>query len=120
MCCCPRGSACESRIGRDELMATQLAAEPKLLPETPDSAPCYGWRYRRHEKPDGIVELEEVPLTLEDVLHPLENDVIPEQPFHEQERGYLSGVFRTRLSRLTGGLVLSDCLVDWGVPGIRN
>jgi colicin import membrane protein len=101
-----------------------MTLEP--LPTPPRGAPpadnpyYYGWRYVNHRRPDGTVEVEQVPLTLEDVLHPQEEDVIPEIPRHEMERGYLSGVFRTRLAGLSHGLVFSDCLVDWGVEGIRN
>jgi colicin import membrane protein len=80
----------------------------------------YGWRYVERRMPDGRVEVDQVGLTLEDVLHPQEDDVIPERPLHELERAYLSGVFRTRLAGLNNGLVLSDCLVDWGVEDVRN
>ncbi len=80
----------------------------------------YGWRYVERRLPDGRVEVDQVGLTLEDVLHPQEDDVIPERPLHELERAYLSGVFRTRLPGLNNGLVLSDCLVDWGVEDVRN
>src|ERR1700682_4070865 len=68
--------------------------------------------------PDGRERLDQVPLTLEDVLHPQEEDVIPENSLHEKERGDLARIFRTRLSRLRSGLVLSDCLIDWNVRGM--
>jgi colicin import membrane protein len=100
-----------------------MTAEPKpLSPAVPpaDNPYYYGWRYVERRLPDGRVEVDQVGLTLEDVLHPQEDDVIPERPLHELERGYLAGVFRTRLAGLNHGLVLSDCLVDWGVEGIRN
>jgi colicin import membrane protein len=100
-----------------------LTTEPKpLSPAVPpaDNPYYYGWRYVERRLPDGRVEVDQVGLTLEDVLHPQEDDVIPERPLHELERGYLAGVFRTRLAGLNHGLVLSDCLVDWGVEGIRN
>jgi len=82
--------------------------------------PFYGWRYVERRGPDGNVYTEEVLLTLEDVLHPQEDDVIPENTVHEAERRYLSDIFHARESRLEAGLVLSDCLVDWGVEGIKN
>jgi Uma2 family endonuclease len=63
--------------------------------------------------------MDRVPLTLEDVLHPKEDDVIPERPLQEQARGDLARIFRSRLPQDTW-LVLSDCIVDWGVPGIGN
>jgi Uma2 family endonuclease len=94
---------------------------PTPTPPSPQADPFrYGWRYQRRTRPDGSEELCEVPLTLEDVLHPQEDDVIPQRPYHERDRRYLSNTLRTRLPRLRGGLVLADCLVDWGVPGQRN
>ncbi len=93
-------------------------ASPAIPP--PTNPYYYGWRYVERRLPDGRVEVDQVGLTLEDVLHPQEDDVIPERPLHELERGYLAGVFRTRLPGLNHGLVLSDCLVDWGVEDIRN
>jgi Uma2 family endonuclease len=80
----------------------------------------YGWRFVRRVGPDGKEDLEQVPLTLEDVLHPQEDDVIPENSWQEQERGDLARIFRLRLPRAGGNLVLSDCIINWGVPGIRN
>jgi Uma2 family endonuclease len=92
-------------------------------PPTPprDNDPFrYGWRFVRRVGPDGREDLEQVPLTLEDVLHPQEGDVIPENSFQEEERRYLADILNLRLPRAEGHLVLSDCLVNWGVPGIGN
>jgi Uma2 family endonuclease len=74
----------------------------------------------RRVGPDGQEVWEDVPLTLEDVLHPQENDVIPENSVQTKERVYLFDIFGQRLPREAGNLVLSDTLVNWGVPGIRN
>jgi Uma2 family endonuclease len=101
-------------------------SSPSTVPDAPVPAPPaadpfrYGWRYVRRVGPDGREGLEQVPLTSEDVLHPQEGDVIPERPIQERERRYLSDVFNRRLPAAAGNLVLSDCLVNWGVPGIRN
>jgi Uma2 family endonuclease len=102
---------------------------PLTLPATPPrpqqkeldaDAFRYGWRYVNVRRQDGSVDVLQVPLTLEDVLHPQEDDVIPERPVHEMERGDLARIFRTRLPRLHNGLVLCDCIINWGVPGVRN
>ena len=79
----------------------------------------YGWRYVKREKPDGTYDLEEVPLTLGDVLHPQEGDVIPERPIHERECEYLSEVFDTRPLTPPFVHVSADQLIDWGVEGMR-
>ncbi len=104
-------------------MSTTSSIPPPPLPPPlpPEGNPFrYGWRTVHRVGPDGQEVWEDVPLTLEDVLHPQEGDTIPERPIQEQERGYLSNAFRVRLPRAAGNLVLSDCLVNWGVPGIRN
>jgi Uma2 family endonuclease len=95
------------------------AARPPRLPE-PDPF-RYGWRFIKKIMPDGTTDLVQVPLTLEDVLHPQEDDVIPDRPLQRLDSEYLGPIFRTRAEqRLLGALVLVDCLVNWGVPGIRN
>jgi Uma2 family endonuclease len=80
----------------------------------------YGWRFIRKLLPDGSTDLVQVPLTLEDVLHPQEGDVIPESTYQERDAEYLRPIFRERVARLPGGYFLADCLIDWNVPGVRN
>src|SRR5262245_962843 len=77
----------------------------------------YGWRYVTKRGSNGRVEFQEIPLTLADVLHPKEADVIPETPRHEKERRYLTDVFGTRGGRRKGYRVYSDRLIDWDIPG---
>jgi Uma2 family endonuclease len=80
----------------------------------------YGWRYVRRKLPDGREELEQVPLTLEDVLHPQEEDVIPQKSQHEMECAHLAAVLRARPAPEPILRVTVDCLIDWGVQGVRN
>ncbi len=93
---------------------------PVVPPAGNSTSPLYGWRYVQRTRPDGSISLEEVPLTLEDVLHPREGDVIAENTVHEPERGHLAGACRTRLDRIHNGQVFSDCIIDWNVPGLGN
>lgn len=79
----------------------------------------YGWRYVRKVGPDGKETFDEVPLTLEDVLHPREGDVIPENTLQQRDRDYLFDVLNTRRGRLRRCRIFSDCLINWGVPGMR-
>jgi colicin import membrane protein len=102
----------------DRDLTRTLTQPPK--PPPLEEKPFYGWRYINHVRPDGTIEVETVLLTLEDVLHPQEDDVIPENSIHVAERGYLYSVFHDREGRLDHGLVLSDCIVDWGVEGLGN
>jgi colicin import membrane protein len=62
---------------------------------------------------------DEVPLTLEDVLHPLEDDIIPEDTFHNTDRAYIKSACQSRLRDRSGVLVMSDCLIDWNHASIR-
>jgi colicin import membrane protein len=90
-------------------------------PDAPSADPFrYGWRYVRKQRPDGTEHLERIPLTLEDVLHPQEDDVIPENTLHERLRRHVHSAFQRRLARHANILTLSDCLIDWGVPGLGN
>ncbi len=73
----------------------------------------FGWRLRPGTR-------ERIPLTPEDVLHPQEGDEIPESTSQERDLNYLVSAFRWSLRDHSDFLVLSDCLVDWGVPGLRN
>src|SRR5436305_10133476 len=80
----------------------------------------YGWRYVKRSGPEGSEDWEQVPLTLEDVLHPQEGDVIPENSLHESDCRYLADVFSTRPLGPPQTKVTRDLLVHWGVEGVRN
>jgi Uma2 family endonuclease len=79
----------------------------------------YGWRYVRITRPDGTEEFDQVPLTLEDVLHPEEGDFIVQSDPHDRERTYLRAVCEARLEHKPRAVVLSDCRIDWNIPGVR-
>jgi colicin import membrane protein len=96
------------------MSAPTSSSTPTLPPE--DDAFRYGWRPVLSA--DGT-ETDRIPLTLEDVLHPQEEDIIPERPIHALERGYLTDVLRSRPLSPPYYAVLTDTLVDWGVPGMR-
>jgi Uma2 family endonuclease len=93
---------------------------PRTEPPTQPDPYRYGWRFVKKLLPDGGTDLVQVPLTLEDVLHPQVDDVIPERTYQERDAEYLRPIFRRRTARLPGSHFLADCLIDWNVPGIRN
>jgi colicin import membrane protein len=80
----------------------------------------YGWRYVTVTRPDGSEEMEQVPLSLEDVLHPEEGDFIVQTDAHNCDRGYLQEVFKLRLRRMPSAAVLADRGVDLNIPGVRH
>jgi Uma2 family endonuclease len=58
-------------------------------------------------------------LTLEDVLHPQEEDCIPNPPAQEKDRRYLQNVLEMRLHDDPKAISLSNCLIDWGISELR-
>src|SRR5262249_52850207 len=78
-----------------------------------------GWRYVRVRRPDGTEELDQAPLTLEDVLHPEVGDVIVESDPHDSDRSCLKSVSKVRLKDDATAVVLSDCQVDFNIPGVK-
>jgi Uma2 family endonuclease len=80
----------------------------------------FGWRYVNKPGANGTSKSVRVPLTPEDLLHPQWGDVIPEHTYQERGRGYLSTVLNYRATDQPHRLILSDCLVNWGVKGLRN
>jgi Uma2 family endonuclease len=97
-------------------MSSALPPAPSLEPDPFR----YGWRDVRTTRPDGTEEVERVPLTLEDVLHPQEGDTIPENSRHERHRRHFKDVFEHRLARDATRMSLSDCLIDWGRTDLRG
>lgn len=79
----------------------------------------YGFRERRQRGPDGKKRLVSIPLTREDVLHPLEGDHITQNTPHNKDSRHLADVFEFRLEGRSGMATLNDCSVDLGLPGVR-
>lgn len=80
----------------------------------------FGWRDVQQIGPDGSKQWVQVPLTWEEALHPQEGDHISENSQQEKDRRYLASVLEMHLSVNPRALVLSDCLINWGVPGLGN
>lgn len=80
----------------------------------------FGWREVHQLGPDGTKQWMRVPLTPEDLLHPQKGDQIVENTQQERDRGCVAAVLRYRLSSNPRALVLSDCQVNWGIPGLGN
>jgi colicin import membrane protein len=110
-----------SQPSRGGLLVSRLLVPPlPLTPPQDEKTPFYGRRYLRRLDANGNEYLEEVPLTLEDVLYPQEGDEIPMRPQHQIECAYLANVLRTRYADDSSIAILSDCLIDWGVEDQRN
>src|SRR5690242_3499679 len=100
---------------------TQIVTPKPSLSEPADAEQYrYGWRFASRTLPDGTEELVEVPLTVEDLLHPKERDRIAENTLHNRERDYLYDVLDARAMNRPMIRIFSDCIINWGVPGLGN
>jgi colicin import membrane protein len=100
-------------------MSSASASRPPRSPADESDPFQYGWRYVRVTRPDGGEDLDRVPLTLEDILHPEIGDIILQSNPHDRDRAYLRSVHEARLEEDSTAVVLSDCQVDWNVPGVK-
>jgi Uma2 family endonuclease len=91
----------------------------KLSASPPDPF-RFGWRYIQQIGPNGSKQSVQAPLTPEDLLHPQEGDKIVEGTQQSRDRNYLYSVLQWRLADHPHTVVFSDCLIDWGVPGLGN
>jgi len=95
----------------------RFQAPPVTMP-TPKPQPQvdpykYGWRYVPRTNLDGEIYFEQVPLTLEDVLHPQEEDFHMHTYDHENIVHYLATVCRKQLVADPSAFVLADVRVAW-------
>jgi colicin import membrane protein len=100
-------------------MSSAILHSPTDLnePVDPKDRFAYGWRYVKTAGRNGAEKTVQVPLTLEDILHPQEEDFrVLSQP-HWQDAMYLYGVFKAALAKKTGAYVLGDCRVAWDRQG---
>jgi len=58
-------------------------------------------------------------LTLEDVLFPETGDFIVQTDLHDTDSSYLKHVFNAQLAGDPQAVAVSDCRVDWNLPGVR-
>lgn len=79
----------------------------------------YGWRFVRREQPEGGMALDQVPLTLDDVVHPQEEDFIVHSEAHQRRCVYLYNALSAQLAADPGAVVLHDVRVAWDIPELR-
>jgi colicin import membrane protein len=77
----------------------------------------YGWRYIPKAGRNGSETMVRVPLTLEDILHPREEDFRLLSDPHTEDCFYLRGAFRMALAGTPAAVVLTDCRVAWDSKG---
>ncbi len=95
-----------------------LSAPPEPDPTLEDPW-FYGYRYVTRIGPDGTEQLDQVPLTEMDVLHPEEDDFIVQNDAHSENCNYLKAAFQNHFRARPDVLVFEDHRVDWQHPTIR-
>ena len=78
----------------------------------------YGWRFVRRVH-NNIEVIDPIPLTLEDLLYPEEGDFVVYEPAHTRDFIYCHSTLEAYYASQPEVVVLGDCRVDWGVPGVR-
>ncbi len=99
-------------------MSTVSTSQPPPPAASEPDPYRYGWRDVPVDHPDGSVSFDAVPLTLEDVLFPQVGDFIVQTVHHNSDLNYLKDVFEARLAVEEHAAVVSDCRVDWNIPGV--
>jgi colicin import membrane protein len=100
-------------------MSTVSTSRPGKRPPDDSDPFRYGWRYVTVRGPNGTDTIDQIPLTLEDVLFPETGDFIVQTDLHDTDTSYLKYVFNARLTHDSEAVAVSDCRVDWNVPGVR-
>ncbi|PDV97844.1 Uma2 family endonuclease, partial [Candidatus Viridilinea mediisalina] len=100
-------------------MSTYNTQDDPLALASNDDPWRYGWRYVRRPGAPEDAPLEQVPLTLEDVLHPEVGDFIVHSDRHETDRMYLTQILRAQLEPQGQAVVLSDVRVAWDHAELR-
>ena len=98
---------------------TTATTRPSLATDADADPFRYGWRLVPRPTPDNPRHLEQVPLTLDDVLHPEVGVFMVLCALHEPARMYLSAVLRARREPSRGAMVLSDVRFAWDLPDLR-
>lgn len=78
----------------------------------------YGWRYRQTFDADGALVIKQLPLTVEDLLHPQDGDRVTHRAEHQRRRRYLCDIFEAQLRHDPTAVVLDDVRVAWDVPDL--
>ena len=94
------------------------APKPRRIPSKSDPY-RYGWRYVRVRRRGRDGRFRSGSLDPDDVLHPQVDDFIVQTNPHDDDLLYLKSVFKARLKPDPRAVVLSDCRVDWNIPGVR-
>ena len=94
-------------------MSTIIETAPSAAPPPRDDRHRIGWRDTCETLPNGEKVFRQIPLTVEDFLHPQDGDHFVESDLHDLIRTYLANIFRDRLADVPRARVISDVGVYW-------
>jgi colicin import membrane protein len=103
--------------GRSKTSGIRKAKKPR---DRSHASFRYGYRLERRKLPNGRVDYERVPLTLENVLHPEFGDFHVLGDAHADDCTYLREVVKDRYDYDRSVVVLSDSGIYWDTPGLRH
>ena len=90
--------------------------------ESPEAAELdpfrYGWRPKYVRLPNGELDEQQIPLTLEDLLDPQLGDVVTQSDPHFDLMIVLAELLRRHYSSREDVFVAGDLKMLWGIPGI--
>src|SRR5258708_6453475 len=99
-------------------MSTGTQPDAPRDPPPPKEDPFrYGWRYLKTVGPDGTEQLQQIPLTLEDVHYPQEEDFIMQRGAHAEDCIYLYQILKVHLG--DRALMTFDLRIAWDTPEVR-
>ncbi|MEM7533552.1 MAG: Uma2 family endonuclease [Chloroflexota bacterium] len=99
-----------------------LELEFVTKPDPKEDDTIYGWRTVCEMDEDGNEHWIEIPLTLEDYLHPQEGDKFMINSGHDVITGYICSAlgtyigYRTRIVDGVGSVSYGDVGIDWNIP----
>jgi Uma2 family endonuclease len=97
--------------------STRIRRSP---PRSDQASFAYGWRDVPRPGRNGRTQWDRIPLTLEDVLHPQEEDVILASDPHADDCTYLRNVAKDRHADAESVAILTDCDIYWDIPGLKH
>jgi len=86
------------------------------IPETPYP---YGWRYLPRMMADGHITWDKIALTLEENLHPEEDDYLMPRPPHSKNTKYIGSAVEIVVKDDPTAFVSDDLNVDLNLPGVK-
>ncbi|MGB0384589.1 MAG: Uma2 family endonuclease [Ardenticatenaceae bacterium] len=105
------------------ITAPQIAIAPmQLVPSEPSQEPdpyVYGWREVCRTLPSGERVWEQIPLTLEDALHPQIGDFRVHSDQHERICTYLHYVLDGQVAHDPNAFVVHDLRTSWADPDLK-